>query len=107
MPTSRTRAIKLLTRQAFRRAAYIGIVLSPESQLKDLEDLVEDCRHRRATADDNDAAKLANVEVTAHKAIALIRLELTKSQPKSGDLTTLSDDELQERKLKLVAALTK
>jgi hypothetical protein len=105
MPTSRLRAIEILRRQLNNRTVVCGIVLSAESQLTDLEALLEDCRHRRATADDSEAAKLANVEVTAHKCIALLRQELGKSKPEKP-LAGLSDDELQDRRLKLVEKLT-
>ena len=108
MPYSRARAIAILTRQCRNKSAQLGIVLSHEAQLKDLEDLIEDCRHRRTTADDDVAAKLATVEVTAHKAIALMR-EMAEKRKTKGDepLASLSDGELEERRLRLVKELGK
>lgn len=107
MPHSRTRAIAILTRQCRNKSAQLGIVLSHEAQLKDLEDLIEDCRHRRTTADDDIAARLATVEVTAHKAIALMREMELKRKPKDDALPELTDGELEQRRLHLVKELSK
>jgi hypothetical protein len=106
---SHARAIRILTRQCRNKLAQLGTVLTAVAQLKDLEDLVEDCRHRRAnTDDDRIAAQLANVEVMAHKAIALMRTdEESKKGGKNSKLDGLSDQELESKRLHLVKELSK
>jgi hypothetical protein len=83
-------------------------MLSAESQLEQMERLVAKCDELvRKGQEPEIHARIVTAASAAHRVIAMLRVELAKSAAKTPPLANLSDDELNERKLKLVKELSK
>lgn len=98
MPDSRARAMRYLARKLRNQAGVELSMKTADEQLAELEELVEFCRGKRAFAEDNDAAKLGNVEVAAQRTIALIR-EGKAKEAREQPAKPVDDDALDEQAL--------
>ncbi len=81
-------------------------VMSPGSQLEQMERLVAKCDELIQNKNDAEAvARIVTAASAAHRVIALLRQQAEAEKPKDGNLADLTDDELEAKRLKLVKDL--